>query len=168
MNAGELLANDKYPGIQTGFDFAAGSTVVRTITEQSQNTTWQLLVSGENVQVGINWGVERGLQLRRLRTPVVATLAGHVQAFVQLADLGLPGNASVTMWPVGGNAAPRLIELVSAVGPLQSFASAVTALTGATISVGGTAVVLAAGQRIDVCNPVALTVGGPILVEHAI
>lgn len=150
---------------------AAGNASRQTIVEQvaSPRHLWAVSVSGSNMLLTVSWGTAAGQRLDDVVLPFVAAVPGRIQITARLRDTSLPGIAAPSI--VEGIAPVQSVvrTLVTAPGAaLGPYAARVTALAGATVTVLGTAVVLAPGEQLGVAADSSLTAGGPILVEHAL
>ncbi len=155
----------------------AGETRRQTIVEQNHvpvvdglvvPTLWAVTVSGQNMLLEVRWGTAAGQRLNDVVLPFFAALPGRVQITARLRDTGAPGSASPTLLATQGPVASVARTVATAAGPLGPYASRVTALAAATVTVLGTPVVVATGDELAVVADSELTAGGPILVEHSL
>lgn len=154
-------------GVQT---FAAGDAEPRAMAESQHRSEylWGITAVGDNVAFDLNWGTKATHRLADLRSPLAVAIPGNFALNCRQVNPALGATALCTLTAVGSRGVTQCRQVVSVLGALSPFAVRATALSGATVTIAGTAVALAAGASVDVVNPASLTAGGPILVDLAI
>jgi len=158
---------DRY-GTQNGQQtFAANEGGSRPLLESQHRAEylWWVTASGDNVQFELLWGTASNLRVANLRSPLAVALSGNISLQCSQVDVTQAAIAQATMTIAGSRGTTEARQVVTALGALLPFTRRVTALAASTVTVAGTAVALAAGASLDVANPAALTVGGPIVAE---
>lgn len=158
-------------GAQYIYDAAAGDGLeAQCLLEcaDPSESLWFVSGSGSNVTFTLRWGTFAGREIRGVLSPFRATLSGIVQVVARRIDADSAAHAEASLTVAAGGADDVVRSLVAALGPCPPTTSLVVALLGATVTVNGTPIVLAPTDVLRVAGPVALTSGGPVLLEHTL
>jgi hypothetical protein len=160
---------DHQYGVQRRITFTAGEAKPAQLLEGGQcQLLWRVTAYGTNCTFRLSWGTYANNLLVGLRSPLAVTIPGAftLQAEPVSADAAMAAVGALSV-ASGGISVARSLQ--TTLGVLSEYASKATALAaGTTVTVGGNAVVLGLNQSVELCWPAALTVGGPLLLEHAL
>lgn len=158
---------NQFYGTQQRVQLNPGGDRQAQLLEAGPNSLlWRVSAAATNGQFRLTWGTSANNTLTGLLSPLVVSLPGafNLQIVAVDPDVVCHGMAALS---VSSGGLP-VCRSLAGVGVLSPYAARVQALAATTVSVGGTAVVLAAGDRLDVGAPAVVTVGGPVVVEYAI
>lgn len=160
---------DAQYGVQRRITHAAGEAKPAQLLEGGQcQLLWRVTAYGTNCTFRLSWGTYGNNLLTGLRSPLAVTLPGAftLQAEPISSDSAMAAVGAMSV-ASGGLSVARSLQ--TTLGVLSEYAVKATALAaGTTVTINGTAVVLGANQSVDLTWPSALTVGGPLLLEHAL
>lgn len=155
-------------GTQREVSYRAGEAKAAQLAECGPTSLlWRVCASGVNCRFALRWGSYAQRELTDLVSPLAITVGGsfNLSAIPIDPDAAMEAASNVSV-SSGGVAIARTLETTTAVLPPTAYR--VTALAASTVSVNGTAVVLGVGATLDVVYPSSLTVGGPLIVDHAL
>ena len=160
------------PGLRYGFQtkatWAAGDVDEKQLLDTLPNEfLWRVTVKGSNLLLRVVGGSSSAQNTAGLLLPLEFGIAGQCSVSAVPLDSQQPAVAWVTC-TVATAVVTVARRVVTALGALDTDSARATALAAATVTVEGTAVVLAPGDALPLAGRCALTAGGPILVEVAV